>query len=115
MMANPRPVRNATSQSRAAPCRRRAHRRAHDSLLLAAAAQKFDMFLCVQDLTCPGASFLHSASLAARIPGVQAIEGNGRQYCPEPNRQWAKQFPGMFEITDGTVATSELVGYGLGF
>ena len=86
-----------------------------DSLLLAAAAQKFDMFLCVQDLTCPGASFLHSASLAARIPGVQAIEGNGRQYCPEPNRAWAKQFPGMFEITDGTVATAELAGIGLGF
>ena len=86
-----------------------------DSLLLAAAAQKFDMFLCVQDLTCPGASFLHSASLAARIPGVQAIEGNGRQYCPGPNRQWAKQFPGMFEITDGTVATAELGGVGLGF
>tara|TARA_B100000809_G_scaffold179540_1_gene177155 strand:+ start:106 stop:1458 length:1353 start_codon:yes stop_codon:yes gene_type:complete len=86
-----------------------------ESLLLGAAAQKFDMFLCVQDLTCPGASFLHSASLAARIPGVQAIEGNGRQYCPEPNRAWAKQFPGMFEITDGTVATSELAGYGLGF
>ena len=86
-----------------------------DSLLLAAAAQKFDMFLCVQDLTCPGASFLHSASLAARIPGVQAIEGNGRQYCPGPNRQWAKQYPGMFEITDGTVATAELGGVGLGF
>ncbi len=86
-----------------------------DSLLLAAAAQKFDMFLCVQDLTCPGASFLHSASLAARIPGVQAIEGNGRQYCPAPNRQWSKQFPGMFDITDGTVATSELGGVGLGF
>ena len=86
-----------------------------ESLLLGAAAQKFDMFLCVQDLTCPGASFLHSASLAARIPGVQAIEGNGRQYCPEPNRAWAKQFPGMFEITDGTVATAELAGIGLGF
>ncbi len=86
-----------------------------DSLLLAAAAQKFDMFLCVQDLTCVGASFLHSASLAARIPGIQAIEGNGRQYCPEPNRQWARQFPGMFDITDGTVATSELAGVGLGF
>ena len=86
-----------------------------ESLLLGAAAQKFDMFLCVQDLTCPGASFLHSASLAARIPGVQAIEGNGRQYCPEPNRAWAKQFPGMFEITDGTVATAELGGVGLGF
>ncbi|MDP7277662.1 MAG: enolase C-terminal domain-like protein [Planctomycetaceae bacterium] len=86
-----------------------------DSLLLAAAAQKFDMFLCVQDLTCPGLSFLHSASLAARVPGVQAIEGNGRQYCPGPNRAWAKQFPGMFNITDGTVATSELAGIGLGF
>ena len=42
-----------------------------EALLMAAAAQKFGMFLCVQDLTCPGASFLHSASLAARIPGVE--------------------------------------------
>ena len=34
------------------------------SLLLAAAAQKYSMFLCVQDLTCPGASLIHSAGLA---------------------------------------------------
>jgi len=86
-----------------------------DSLLLAAAAQKFDMFLCVQDLTCPGYSFLHSASLAARIPTVAAIEGNGRQYCPGPNKQWARQFPAMFDITDGTVGTECLGGIGLGF
>ncbi len=86
-----------------------------DSLLLAAAAQKFGMFLCVQDLTCPGFSFLHSASLAARIPGVAAVEGNGRQYCPGPNKQWARQFPTMFEITDGTVETGRLDGIGLGF
>lgn len=86
-----------------------------DSLLLAAAAQKFGMFLCVQDLTCPGYSFLHSASLAARIPTVAAIEGNGRQYCPGPNKQWARQFPSMFEITDGTVETGCLSGIGLGF
>ena len=39
------------------------------ALLMAAAARKFGMFLCVQDLTCPGASFLHSASLAAHHPG----------------------------------------------
>ncbi|HEY4260832.1 MAG TPA: mandelate racemase/muconate lactonizing enzyme family protein, partial [Schlesneria sp.] len=57
-----------------------------ESLLLGAAAQKFGMFLCVQDLTCPGYSFLHSASLAARIPTVAAIEGNGRQYCPAANK-----------------------------
>ena len=86
-----------------------------ESLLMAAAAQKLGLFLCVQDLTCPGASFLHSASLAARIPGVAAIEGNGRQYCPAPNAAWAGRYPGMFEITDGTVKTGELDGAGLGF
>ncbi len=86
-----------------------------ETLLLAAAAIKQNMFLCVQDLTCPGYSFLHSASLAARIPGVAAIEGNARQYCPEPNRQWAEKFPGMFHITNGTVETALLNGNGLGF
>ncbi len=86
-----------------------------DSLLLAAAAQKFEMFLCVQDLTCPGYSFLHSASLAARVPTVAAIEGNGRQYCPGPNKKWAGTFPSMFDITDGTVGTGVLDGLGLGF
>ena len=46
-----------------------------EALLMGAAAQKYGMFLCVQDLTCPGRSFLHSASLAARLPTVAAIEG----------------------------------------
>lgn len=86
-----------------------------EALLMGAAAQKYRLFLCVQDLTCVGASFLHSASLAARIPGVAAIEGNGRQYCPAGNRGWDARFPGMFHITDGTVATGELNGVGLGF
>jgi L-alanine-DL-glutamate epimerase-like enolase superfamily enzyme len=86
-----------------------------DALLLGAAAQKFGMFLCVQDLTCPGYSFLHSASLAARLPGVAAIEGNGRQYCPNANRAWRPRFPSMFDIKDGTVGTGVLNGDGLGF
>jgi L-alanine-DL-glutamate epimerase-like enolase superfamily enzyme len=86
-----------------------------DALLLAAAAQKFGMFLCVQDLTCPGFSFLHSASLAARIPSAAAIEGNARQYCPGPNRPWRARFPTMFDIKDGTVGTGALDGDGLGF
>lgn len=86
-----------------------------EALLAAAAAQKFGMFLCVQDLSCPGYSFLHSASLAARIPTVAAIEGNARQYCPGPNARWAKTYPGMFEITDGTVETGLLCDVGLGF
>jgi L-alanine-DL-glutamate epimerase-like enolase superfamily enzyme len=86
-----------------------------EALLMGAAAQKYQMFLCVQDLTCPGASFLHSASLAARIPTVAAIEGNGRQYCPAGNRDWAARFPSMFHVTDGAVGTSVLNGPGLGF
>lgn len=86
-----------------------------EALLMGAAAQKYDMFLCVQDLTCPGASFLHSASLAARIPTVAAIEGNARQYCPEGNEGWRDRYPSMFRITDGTLGTGVLNGPGLGF
>ena len=85
------------------------------ALLMGAAAQKYGMFLCVQDLTCPGASFLHSASLAARVPGVAAVEGNGRQYCPAGNRDWEDRFPTMFHVTDGTLGTAALDGPGLGF
>jgi L-alanine-DL-glutamate epimerase-like enolase superfamily enzyme len=84
------------------------------SLLLAAAAQKYGMFLCVQDLTCPGASLLHSAGLAAHVPGVAAIEANSRQYVPAANAPWEKRFPGMFHVTDGTMATYLLTGPGLG-
>ncbi|MBW3596064.1 MAG: hypothetical protein KY475_02185, partial [Planctomycetes bacterium] len=86
-----------------------------EAILMGAAAQKYGMFLCVQDLTCVGASFLHSASLAARMPTIAAIEGNGRQYCPEGNRGWDERYPGMFQITDGTVGTAELNGAGLGY
>lgn len=86
-----------------------------EALLMGAAAQKFGMFLCVQDLTCPGASFLHSASLAARMPTIAAIEGNSRQYCPAGNVEWGKRYPTMFEITTGSVDTSVLDGPGLGY
>jgi L-alanine-DL-glutamate epimerase-like enolase superfamily enzyme len=86
-----------------------------EALLMGAAAQKYGMFLCVQDLTCPGASFLHSASLAARLPTIAAIEGNARQYCPAGNHGWTERFPSMFCITDGRVGTAALNGPGLGF
>jgi L-alanine-DL-glutamate epimerase-like enolase superfamily enzyme len=86
-----------------------------EALLMGAAAQKFGMFLCVQDLTCPGRSFLHSASLAARMPTVAAIEGNARQYCPAGNRDWLPCYPSMFRLSDGTLGTSVLDGPGLGF
>ena len=83
-------------------------------LLMAAAAQKHKMFLCVQDLTCPGASLIHSAGLAAHVPGVAAIEANARQYVPEANRPWEDRFPGIFKIRDGLMQTGSLTGPGLG-
>ena len=85
-----------------------------ESLIIGAAAIEFGMFLAVQDLTCPGASFLHSAGLAARVKTVTAIEGNGRQYCPKANEGWEDRFPGLFQIADGAVKTGELTGFGLG-
>ena len=84
------------------------------ALLMGAAAQEYEMFLAVQDLTCPGASFLHSAGLAARIRGVTAIEGNARQFCPSANDGWRELYPSIFNITDGTVGTQILTGPGLG-
>lgn len=83
-------------------------------LLMAAAAQKHKMFLCVQDLTCPGASLIHSAGLAAHVPGVAAIEANARQYVPQANRPWEDRFPGIFKIRDGLMQTGTLTGPGLG-
>ena len=85
-----------------------------NSLLMAAAAQKMGLFLCVQDLTCPGASLLHSAGLAAHVPGVAAIESNARQYVPAANKPWEQRFPGIFRVSDGTLETGLLTGPGLG-
>ena len=83
------------------------------ALLMATAAQKYHMFLCVQDLSCPGASLIHSAGLAAHVPGVAAIESNARQYVPAANQPWESKFPGMFHITDGTMETGLLTNPGL--
>jgi len=84
------------------------------SLLMAAAARKYGLFLCVQDLTCVGASLIHSAGLAAHVPGVAAIESNGRQYCPAANAPWEGRFPGLFRVTDGMMDTGVLTRPGLG-
>jgi L-alanine-DL-glutamate epimerase-like enolase superfamily enzyme len=84
------------------------------AVLMAAAAQKYKMFRCVQDLTCPGASLIHSVGLAAHIPGVTAVEANAREYVPIANKPWESKFPGVFLVRDGTMDTSYLNGPGLG-
>jgi L-alanine-DL-glutamate epimerase-like enolase superfamily enzyme len=84
------------------------------ALLMAAAAEKYKMFRCVQDLTCPGASLVHSVGLAAHVPDVTAVEANARQYMPVANRPWEAKFPGIFHVTDGMMRTANLDGLGLG-
>lgn len=84
------------------------------AMLLAAAAQKFRMFLCVQDLTCPGASLVHSAGIASRVPGNAGIEANARQFVPAASAAWEPRFPGLFTIRDGVMHTGQLTGPGLG-
>lgn len=84
------------------------------ALLMAAAGQKYGMFLCVQDLTCPGASLIQSVGLAAHVPSVAAIEANSRQYVPAANKRWEERFPGIFRITDGMIHPGLLTGPGLG-
>ena len=84
------------------------------AMLMGAAGQKLKMFLCVQDLTCPGASLIQSAGIAAHVPGIAGIEANSRQYVPAANKGWDKRFPGLFDISDGVMRTGALTGLGLG-
>jgi L-alanine-DL-glutamate epimerase-like enolase superfamily enzyme len=85
-----------------------------NSLLLAAAVQKYKMFRCVQDLTCPGASLIHSAGLACHVPGSAAIEANAHEYVPAANKGWEDKLPGIFRVRDGWLDTSVLGRPGIG-
>jgi L-alanine-DL-glutamate epimerase-like enolase superfamily enzyme len=84
------------------------------AVLMAAAAQKYGMFLCVQDLTCPGASLIHSVGISAHVPTVAGIEANARQYVPAANKPWETRFPGLFKLTDGHMRPADTLGPGLG-
>ena len=83
------------------------------TLLMAAATQKYKMFRCVQDLTCPGAALVHSVGIAAHIPGITGLEANAREYVPAANRGWEKKFPGIFDVRNGYLETNGLDGLGL--
>jgi L-alanine-DL-glutamate epimerase-like enolase superfamily enzyme len=83
------------------------------TLLMAAATQKYKMFRCVQDLTCPGAALVHSVGIACHVPGVTGLEANAREYVPAANRGWEKRYPGIFDVKDGYMYTAGLDGPGL--
>lgn len=83
------------------------------TVLLNAAAQKFKMYMSAQDLTCPGASLIQSAGIAAHVAPIDLLESNGREYVPVANKPWLKKFPGLFEVRDGKLHTERLGGLGL--
>ena len=83
------------------------------SMVLNAAAQEFKMYMTAQDLTCPGASLIQSAGIAAHVAKIDTLESNGREYVPSANRAWRKRFPGLFEVRDGKLHSANLTGPGL--
>jgi hypothetical protein len=64
------------------------------TLLLAAAAQKFGLFRCVQDLTCPGASLIQSAGIAAHVPGWRPSRRTPGSTARPANAGWGRPVPG---------------------
>lgn len=83
------------------------------SVQMASVAKAHGLFLCVQDLTCPGVSFLESASLAARV-GVDGLEANARQFCPGANDDAAYLHPEAMLLKKGSVESGKLTAAGLG-
>jgi L-alanine-DL-glutamate epimerase-like enolase superfamily enzyme len=83
------------------------------SMVLNAAAQEFKMYMTAQDLTCPGAALVQSAGIASHISQIDTLESNAREYVPSANRAWLRKFPGLFEVRDGKLHTSNLVRPGL--
>ena len=83
------------------------------SMVLNAAAQEFKMYMTAQDLTCPGASLIQSAGIAAHVAKIDTLESNGREYVPSANQPWLKRFPGLFQVRDGKLHTANLTGPGL--
>lgn len=84
------------------------------ALLDASIANLLRLYLCVQDLTCPGLSFIHSAQLAANVRRVKAIEGNGRQYCPRASALWLPNYRKVLVVKNGKVDARKVNGPGLG-
>jgi L-alanine-DL-glutamate epimerase-like enolase superfamily enzyme len=83
------------------------------SMVLNAAAQEFKMYMSAQDLTCPGASMIQSAGIAAHVSRIDTLESNAREYVPAANQPWLEKFPRLFEVRDGKLHTANLAGLGL--
>jgi len=85
-------------------------------ILLVAKAEELGIPYSIQDLTCPGLAFVHSAGFAARTNPVMGVEYNARQYLPHAFKEIQEKFPEVFNVKDGRIKTGCLnQTVGLGF
>jgi len=85
------------------------------SLLYIAKMEHNGIPYSIQDLTCPGLSLVHSASLAARSKPIKGFEYNARQYLPFAYEEVQKRHESLFKVKSGKVRTDSLKSIGLGF
>jgi L-alanine-DL-glutamate epimerase-like enolase superfamily enzyme len=87
----------------------------HSFALVAAAwANRRGMPMSVQDLTCPGISAIHSALLAAHLPGINGVELNSPQFIPSANAAWLPRLAPLLDVRDGFHRLPETLPVGLG-
>jgi L-alanine-DL-glutamate epimerase-like enolase superfamily enzyme len=85
------------------------------SLLYLSKMEHFGIPYSIQDLTCPGLSLIHSASLAARSRPIMGFEYNARQYLPFAYKEIQSEHQSLFTVKNGKVRTDSLQPIGLGF
>lgn len=87
----------------------------HSFVLTAAAwAHARGWTLTVMDLTNPGLAAIHSALLAAHLPGVDAIELNAAQYTPDAHAEWLPRLQSLLTPDDGRHRIPSPAPIGLG-
>lgn len=84
------------------------------SLVAAAWAHQRNWKLTVMDLTNPGFAAIHSALLAAHLPGVDAVELNAAQFAPAAHADWLPRLTPLLTPSDGRHRLPEENPVGLG-
>ncbi|MCW4020912.1 MAG: hypothetical protein NWF14_06770 [Candidatus Bathyarchaeota archaeon] len=85
------------------------------SLMYIAKMEHYGIPYSIQDLTCPGLSLVHSASLASRTNPLKGFEYNARQYLPFAYSEIQETHESLFTVKHGLVKTDTLDSVGLGF
>ena len=86
-----------------------------EALLMGAAAQKYGMFLCVQDLTCPGRRFCTRPAWRRASPPWRPSKATPGSTARRAIAAGPSAFRRCSSVTDGTLGTAALDGPGLGY